>query len=579
MITKSFDEYRKIHEIDQETIACLQDFRPYFSQHIDRVIDEFYLNYIPTTPYMEIMRGKTEELRRKQRFHWLKIIGGDFSDQALQEALEVGQVHFRVGIEASWYLASYRHFIENVNDLVSGKYRFRAQKRRQLRRAVNKATLLDMDLALASYFTLEEDVMATEGVTNFADELMDATIELAMIVNESSLSNIKVLNQLRRADEATHAISAAAEEMSTSVREISERTQAVSEETSNAHNAADNGRAVVSQAVEGMNRISEAVVQAAEKVSSLSAASEQIGSIVDTIEAIAEQTNLLALNATIEAARAGDAGKGFAVVAGEVKSLAQQSGRATEDIRTRIQNLRDEMEVIVASMQSGTEAVAHGQEVMTRASQNVDHIDQSITSVTQRMGEVAGILSEQTISTTEIASRVSGVAEESAANLVSVQNNVHFMRSIETLMKSQLESFAGYDVPGKVVRLAKADHVIWKKQVADIIAGFTHLSSKELHDHHSCRLGRWYYSDQASAFKKFPLFAKLEEPHKRVHDHGIRAVDLYNNNQMDEALAEMDHLEQASRGVIEILDQLYQLCRADEACVNQDRALSRAQAR
>lgn len=566
-MNKKFEEYRTIHGIDAETRRSLEEFRAHFASHIDRIIDDFYLNYIPNTPYKDMVRGKTEELRRKQREHWLKVVGGDFSDGVLQASLHIGQVHFRFGIESSWYISSYRHFIESVNKLVFRHYRFSPRKAEKVSRAVNKAMLLDMDVALSAYFTVEEDQMARQGVTAFADEMMDATIELAMIVNESSMSNIKVLNQLRRADEATHAISAAAEEMSTSVREISQRTQAVSDETGTAHKAADAGREVVNDAVQGMERISEAVSTAADKVSSLAVASEQIGSIVDTIEAIAEQTNLLALNATIEAARAGDAGKGFAVVAGEVKSLARQSGQATEDIRIRIQSLRDEMETIVNSMQGGTEAVRHGQEVMNRAAVNVDHIDQSITAVTSRMSEVAGILSEQTVATTEIAGRVSGVALESAANLEAVRDNVNSMRSIEKLMKSQLERFAEYDVPARVVRLAKADHVIWKKQVADIIAGFTRMSARELSDHHSCRLGRWYYSDEAAVFRQYPQFARLEEPHKRVHAHGIRAVELFNDNRMDDALAEIVRIDQASAEVIAILDELYQMCRKDKTCM------------
>ena len=217
---------------------------------------------------------------------------------------------------------------------------------------------------------LEERIRGTVEVLATSSEEMIATSD--QMGSNAGVTSSQANSAVRTAEdinENVQAVSSGIEEMGASIKEI-------------AKNATDAAR-VADEAVsiaEGTNTT----------ISSLGTSSAEIGKVIKVITGIAQQTNLLALNATIEAARAGDAGRGFAVVANEVKELAKETGRATEDIGQKI-------EAIQVDVKGAIEGIA-------RISEVIHHISQV-------QGSIASAMEEQTITTNEMGRRVADAAK------------------------------------------------------------------------------------------------------------------------------------------------------------------------
>ncbi len=253
-------------------------------------------------------------------------------------------------------------------------------------------------------------------VSSSASKLESAASALTGTADTTQQLSGSVAVSAEQASTNVQSVASAADELAASVNEISRQVQASSKIAGEA----------VQQAQQTDARIGE-----------LSLAARRIGDVVKLITAIAEQTNLLALNATIEAARAGDAGRGFAVVAHEVKALAAQTAKATDEISTQI-----------ASMQSATEGSVAAIKEIGSTIGRISEIASTIATAVEEQGattqEIARNVQRAAQGTTEVASNIAEVnkaAGETGSSSNQVLASAQALSGEGTRLKMEVDKF------------------------------------------------------------------------------------------------------------------------------------------
>ncbi len=379
-------------------------------------------------------------------------------------------------------------------------------------------------------------------------------VKVAVDGNEAQILMVQMKRDVSETVQQVHTMASSVEEMRAAVGEIARNSETATTEAQASEESAGTGRQMAGNATAAMDQMTRAVNTAKIEVSELAAASDQIGDIVKQIERIAAQTNLLALNATIEAARAGDAGKGFAVVASEVKALANQTARATEDIRGRIANVRGKVEGIIAAMDESVATVGTGRSVVDGLAGSLEEIGRNVNSVSSRMAEIAGVLTQQTAASQEVARSASTVSDIARKNATEIDGVLKAMDTLSRSLNTQVGTFSDLGDLA-IIEIAKNDHAMFKKSVIDAVAGNSDITADDLPDHHNCKLGRWYDTAHET-IRRLPAYAGIREPHKRVHDAGKTVLRLLRDNRQQDAIDALAALNDASHEVLGLLTEL-----------------------
>jgi methyl-accepting chemotaxis protein len=356
------------------------------------------------------------------------------------------------------------------------------------------------------------------------EELIVSSTQIATSAEESATQANVVAAAAEQVSTNVHTVAAGTEQMSASIREIAKNT--------------NDAAGVAAQAVQVAETANDTVAKLGES-------SAEIGNVIKVINSIAEQTNLLALNATIEAARAGEAGKGFAVVASEVKELARETSKATEDIESRIEAIQSETKAAVA-------AIIQISQIIEQINDTQSTIASAVEEQTATTNEMSRNVNDAAIGSTEIASNIIGVAEAAAATTEGVTLTLTAsadLSRMSTELTAVVSRFTYSGRPGNGLdggssvetQLTKAigAHGTWKKRLASAITTGAHTEDATIVAmDDKCDFGRWLHgSAPASGDQAFhQASTKL---HADFHREAAKTLRMVSGGQHSQAQASM----------------------------------------
>ena len=292
-------------------------------------------------------------------------------------------------------------------------------------------------------------------LTRAMDQMSDRVREMLASISDASVNltsaTAEILaattQQSSGASEQSAAISqttTTVEEVKASSEQAAMRAQDVATASQRTVEVARSGQSSVQATIDSMAMIKERVEGISENLLALSDQTQQIGEIISTVNEIASQSNMLALNASVEAARAGEHGKGFAVVATEVRSLAEQSRQATEQIKAILSEIQKATNSTVMATEEGVKGVDRGVQLSMQSRESIEQLAAVINESAQVAAQVVASGQQQQTGIDQISLAMQNINQVTMQSLASTRQTEKSAQGLNELARKMSEILAQY---------------------------------------------------------------------------------------------------------------------------------------
>jgi methyl-accepting chemotaxis protein len=287
-------------------------------------------------------------------------------------------------------------------------------------------------------------VLMVQKLRTLTAQISEGVNVLSASANQISTSTTQLASSSMEMATAVGETTTTVEEVRQTAQLASQKARSVSESAQKMSRISESGAKSTDEAVEGIGRIRQQMESVGDTMVRLSDQSQTIGQIVATVEDLAAQSNLLAVNAAIEAAKAGEHGRGFAVVAQEVKSLAEQSQQATNQVRNILADIRKATTAAVMATEQGSKAVEVGVKQSDAAGQSIQALSASVTEAAQAATQIAASSQQQLVGMDQVATAMENIKQASTQNVASSRQLESAARDLKDLgqrLKQTVETY------------------------------------------------------------------------------------------------------------------------------------------